>query len=405
MGVAFVHTDAINQFASSANYVRETAVEIVSIYQEAAEIQNNINGCIRRLQYQLQDCIAAERKIADITNCLQWEYDELNNRYQALLNSEPYPKYEEVTVPAEYDDEGNLISDSYTKYVETDEHKQWEEELYRVGEECNAKYAELCQARSLLNEVQWQTRKLEATVQTLEDIKAKNEAYLNQICNLKRQILDDSEYAVTQLKKAINALKKYLNEYVSVDYPTYSTQKIWNSSEHSTVEKADNSAKQYASPVIVEMDFDLNTRNRGKKTIHIRRQVYQYYEEIDFDYVRKDGRTNRKAMLDGNNPVVIYQGKEDILELHHLIQVENNSDPTSKFPQGGLVEMRSKLHDKYTKTLHIRYPHEKGIRRSFRVTKNADHTYSMSDDEKQFIKFEKQYWKNRVQEHDQKAGK
>lgn len=400
MGKAWVYTDAIERFAKSTNHVEETVTNSGVIDYQVDQIQNDIQGALRVLYAQLQDCMSAETRIAEISARLQREYDELNSRCQELLSCEPEHPVE-ITVPAEYDEDGKMISPSYKDYGESPEHAEWRLEYEQVSKQRDIKAAELSQASSLRDEIRLQIQKLNDAIQMLEAIMAKNKECYQRIHAIKNHITDDSKYAFMQLKKAIAALNEYLSEQIAISGPTHKAEHSGDSHAPTVDTKDNNSPKRYGSPVIVEIEI---TMGRKKKIVHIKRQVYQYYEEIDFDYIRKDGLSNRQAMLEGKPPVVIYQGKEDVLELHHLTQVENNNDPVAKFPQGGLVEIRSALHDKYTKILHFKYPKEEGVLRSFRVTKNPDHTHSKSDDGRQFVAFRKKYyWQARVLEHDRMA--
>ena len=406
MGTAWVHTDAIKRFAATADRLLETVTNSTAIGFQVREIRDNIKEALRVLPSQLPNCMEAEARISAITEQLQREYEDLENRREELLECEPDPETEPILV-TEYDEYGREIGTDEDE-VETTDHFAWRHIYDSVREQRDETKKKLRKAIALRDEIHGHVQELDHVIQMLYAIMEKNEECLQRFQFVKKHISDNSEYAVSQLKKAIEALNKYLNEYVAVDYPTYSVKQIMDSSEAPFIEKGSDSAnsdKRYGPPVVIEMDITFTANDHKEKTVYIKRRVYQYYEEIDFDYVRKNGQTNRQAMLDGKAPVVIRQGKAYILDLHHLSQVENNGDPNARFSQGGLAEVCAKVHINNTRVLHIFYPRKKGIRYSFRVIKNPDHTYSVSDDAKQFDEFRKQYWKKRVRDHDQMVKK
>ena len=142
-----------------------------------------------------------------------------------------------------------------------------------------------------------------------------------------------------------------------------------------------------------------------KKTVHMKRKVHQINDPIDYDYPRPDGKTNREAMMEGKSPLVVVKcknGKEVLcpLDLHHMTQQENINSPWDEYTQGTMLELPSIMHKKYNKQIHMQYKKEKGIRRSFRVKKNNNHKWEVSEEAKQFETFKKDYWRWRVMQHD-----
>ena len=94
--------------------------------------------------------------------------------------------------------------------------------------------------------------------------------------------------------------------------------------------------------------------------------------------------------------IIVSEKIKEYRRKHHLTQEESVSIPGSQFLQGTLVEMPVASHQKYTKTIHMRYPRENGIRRSFRVEKTTEHKWVRSKDDRQFEAFKGQYWKTRA---------
>lgn len=154
------------------------------------------------------------------------------------------------------------------------------------------------------------------------------------------------------------------------------------------------------TPTVFENKVTFTDIDGAQKTVPMKRRVYQYNDGIDLDYVRSDGKTNRQAMLSGQAPVIVYSSKgkkvECSLDLHHLTQEESIKRPGSAFTNGSLVEIPAIVHKKYSRVLHTSYKKQRGIRRSFRVVKMANHKYVRSSDDKMFQAFKSAYWKSRA---------
>lgn len=133
--------------------------------------------------------------------------------------------------------------------------------------------------------------------------------------------------------------------------------------------------------------------------------------DIDLDMICPDGRSNRERMHSGKAPYIIRENADGLpepvkVELHHLTQREIITNPESEMTHGALIEIPADVHDKYTKALHILYPRENGINRSFRVTKICDeegnHEYRPSEDAKSYTSFYGRYWKERINNEESK---
>ena len=72
--------------------------------------------------------------------------------------------------------------------------------------------------------------------------------------------------------------------------------------------------KKNWNAIVFESDISVTERNNTKQTIHMKRKVYQYNDGIDYDYKRKDGRTNGEAMLKGESPVVVVHTDDGDIE-------------------------------------------------------------------------------------------
>lgn len=161
-----------------------------------------------------------------------------------------------------------------------------------------------------------------------------------------------------------------------------------------------SSGQKYTDGVVFEGELTFSYK-RQKHTVLINRKIHQYAAGIDLNYKRSNGQTNYEAMLEGKSPVVFIQTPDGIkktrLDLHHLTQQEVIGFPDAPYSQGTLAEVPVASHQKYTKIIHMRYPDEKGTRRSFRVVKLPNHKYELSKENAQFEEFRALYWKVRAE--------
>ena len=92
----------------------------------------------------------------------------------------------------------------------------------------------------------------------------------------------------------------------------------------------------------------------SNKPINRRVLIHDGKHGIDFDYKRKDGRTNLQAMKQGDAPVRPERSKNGIekekaYDLHHMGQEERMGNDSTR---GTLVVLPHEIHQKYSKMLH-----------------------------------------------------
>ena len=408
MGKAKVSISCVSKFRivveeekSSAVLLKSSVACVDEIVRKANSEIDQLNECDKKCGLSLQ---TAHNKLL----ILQDELFALKIRKDAT----PPTTTERVSVPCGTDEDGYTIYEDM--YIEVPN-----PEYYALLNQISIVESKISQLESLIQKLESMILQLSQAKQTYQGAitclnNSKNEIILS--CD---SIIKKSDIASSQLQNAIIAIKKYLDETVHIEQvPDYTTI-IWTpisisksgmSIPHSgsglratyveDISTTTSKGKTYTSGVVVEGDLTFSNGDHTKSTVTIKRKVHQYAAGIDLSHMRPDGKTNYQAMLEGKAPMVIIQtpkGKiETRLDLHHLIQEETISSPDSPFLQGTLVEMPVVLHQKYTKIIHMRYPNEDGIRRSFRITKTVGHKYIRSDDDRQFETFKSQYWKMRA---------
>ena len=403
MGKAKVSISCVTKFRTSVDEEKASAAALKSavacvdaIVQKANSEIAKINECDNKCNLTLQ---TAHEKL----EALQDELSELESRLAVT------PETIWVSVSCGTDENGDTI------YEEVEEPNP---EYYALLNQISIVESKISRLESLINELESKIQQLSRTKQTYQgSITCLNNGKKD-IISCCDNIIKKSDMASSQLQKAIMAIKKYLEETVHTERVPSHTSITWSNGSTNdngrTIRHLESgmratyiddvsvtsNGRKYTSGVVVEGDLTFSNGDHTQSTVAIKRKVHQYASGIDLNYIRSDGKTNYQAMLEGEAPMVIIQTPngevETRLDLHHLIQEETISSPNSPFLQGTLVEIPVVSHQKHTKTIHMRYPHEDGVRRSFRVTKRADHKYIRSKDDRQFEAFKKQYWKMRA---------
>ena len=245
---------------------------------------------------------------------------------------------------------------------------------------------------------------LEEQIQTLDETRKRFETSrttflfsqetINSTCT---SLIRKSKHASEQLKRAEEAIQNYLDEQVQLnDVPSH-TSIVWG-----------HAYPKYTKTTVVMEDF----RSKGQT---LRRNVY-IRDDIDLDMKSPLGKENRKRMRSGQPPYVVIGYKKDKntkefkpvkkrVELHHLTQREIITNPESKMTHGTLVEISANVHHENHNLLHIPYPKEKGIRRSYSVVKTCDKNgvrkHKRSDGARSYTSFRSRYWKERLKKYEE----
>lgn len=356
------------------------------------------NGLCARISAEIS---SLEREIS----VLDERIDELSSR---LASMDPYIEV------VSYDDEGN----EHVELVPNPRYEAVRAELSQLRTKRYAIASKLSSVKQILHEAESVKTRLENAASRIESIDG----------DIARSGAEAEEYSL-RAAKLLSGIVSILGAYLAVSISSGSSgsgsayagggnsaspsapsaasaggTKTYSTPDGTRVTQLGGaqpsaSGRKYTDGVVYEGNLSFDYDN-ATHTVAIKRKIYQYSPGIDFDYVRPDGRTNREAMLAGDSPIVLVKTSGGViatrLDLHHVTQQETVGFPDSAFKQGTLAEIPVTSHQKYTRAIHMRYPKEKGIRRSFRVFKMADHTYKRTKDDKQFNAFRKQYWRTRA---------
>lgn len=409
---------------SSAESFRNVARSISATVSDAAsEVSVSLHEWQVQIGAEIERCNNLWDRIAAEIYALQSEIDSIDEQISSLearlASIDPYIEYEWT------DDDGN----THTERVPNPEYTAIRAEIAELQAKKQSLSFKLSQLRSLQYEVEAARGRLKSASSRIEGIDG----------NIDSSVSEVQEYA-ERAEKLLGNIIEALGAYLSVKIHTGAAgggsavsaggtsvgigsggASVGTGSSGASVNPASGAGtyvgadgtrvtpletsagastdRKYTDGVVYEGRVAFEHGNT-KHTVDIKRKIYQYAPGIDLDYVRPDGRTNREAMLKGEAPIVLVQTKNGILQtkldLHHVTQQETIGFPGAQFKQGTLLEIPVSSHQKYTGAIHMRYPTQNGIRRSFRVTKMADHTYKRSMDDKQFNAFRKQYWRTRA---------
>lgn len=400
---------------SSAESFRNVARSISATVSDAAsEVSVSLHEWQVQIGAEIERCNNLWDRIAAEIYALQSEIDSIDEQISSLearlASIDPYIEYEWT------DDDGN----THTERVPNPEYTAIRAEIAELQAKKQSLSFKLSQLRSLQYEIEAARGRLKSASSRIEGIDG----------NIDSSVSEVQEYA-ERAEKLLGNIIEALGAYLSVKIHTGAAgggsavsaggTSVGTGSSGASVNPASGAGtyvgadgtrvtpletsagafmdRKYTDGVVYEGRVAFEHGNT-KHTVDIKRKVYQYAPGIDLDYVRPDGRTNREAMLKGEAPIVLVQTKNGVLQtkldLHHVTQQETIGFPGAQFKQGTLLEIPVSSHQKYTKAIHMRYPAQNGIRRSFRVTKMADHTYKRSMDDKQFNAFRKQYWRTRA---------
>lgn len=381
MAKANVNVEDVRVFRAAIKDYQEYAEETQENFKNAFDsLKQAVNQEITRIS---TFCGKIEKKLQSF-KCL------LSNLSQQISDCEADLAYIEPTC---IDEEGNIMPNP--------EYEAMEAKIQKLSDERESVRQKINDLQSLQAEANKKSSALKKADTNLNDANDK-------ISNAINDSNEHVERAINLLDKIESILEGYLETSINGRGETHSDVNGGGSSqtvnEMKITEIGDPSSlpagKKYTDGVIIEGDLMVPNGNRTKTKVTIKRKVHQYAPGIDLDYVRPDGKTNYEAMLKGDAPIVEIQTDSGVvatkLDLHHLTQEETLHQPNSQFLQGTLLEIPVTSHQKYTRIIHMRYPYQKGVRRSFRVVKLPNHKYQRSWDDKQFNAFRKQYWKTRA---------
>lgn len=385
MGKAIVILDDVKMFQRTVTYTAEqvkdlydNAITVIRTWRERVAVEN---------ARFLGLCGRIDARIEELCQVLVALDKQINECYETLAAMDQY--IESTTV----DESGNKT----TTYEPNPAYEAMKVRVRMIKEKRAEVSENMAELKYLLTRTQSASARMEATIKEFEEVE-----------NCVGTDLGAIEGYTQRADTLLNSIQIALDEYLSTSINSggggvYGGGVTYQGTDGTRVTSINSSlpseGRKYTDGVVYE--GTVSFKHDGLVyTVDIKRRIHQYAGGIDLNYKRPDGRTNYQAMLAGDSPIVVVSTPNgDVacrLDLHHMTQQENVNFPGALFAQGTLLEIPSVIHQEYSGIIHMKYPHENGVRRSFRVYKLSNHKYKRSKDDKQFNAFRKQYWRTRA---------